>query len=65
MLFEPLMRASTGDAGSLAAVAGQVAALRRSERLRALVPAEFERMWDTVLGVMAPEVLAQSREGQA
>ncbi|OFR88752.1 hypothetical protein HMPREF2863_10595 [Micrococcus sp. HMSC067E09] len=62
VLFEPLMRASVGDVDALAAVAGQVAALRRSEKVRALIPAEFEQMWDTVLSVVAPDVLALSRE---
>lgn len=64
VLFEPLMRASTGDVDALAAVAGQVAALRRSEKVRALIPDEFEQMWDTVLSVVAPDVLALSREEQ-
>lgn len=64
VLFEPLMRASTGDVDALAAVAGQVAALRRSEKVRALIPDDFEQMWDTVLSVVAPDVLALSREGQ-
>lgn len=64
VLFEPLMRASTGDVDALAAVAGQVAALRRSEKVRALIPDEFEQMWDTVLSVAAPDVLALSREEQ-
>lgn len=65
VLFEPLMRASTGDVSALTAVAAQVEGLRRSAKLRALIPAEFEQMWDTVLSVVAPDVLAQGREGQA
>ena len=62
VLFEPLMRASTGDVDSLAMVAAQVARLRRSEKVRTLIPADFEQMWDTVLGVVAPEVLRQVQE---
>ena len=59
------MRASTGDVSALTAVAAQVEGLRRSAKLRTLIPAEFEQMWDTVLSVVAPDVLTQGREGQA
>lgn len=62
VLFEPLLRSSTGDVDALASVAHQVARLRSSEKVRALIPQEFEQMWDTVLGVVAPEVLARTRE---
>ena len=65
VLFEPLLRASTGDVKGLASVAGQVAKLRASDRIRALIPEEFEQMWDTILGVVAPDLFSATEQGQA
>ncbi|MPY12097.1 phospholipase D family protein [Arthrobacter bussei] len=49
VLFEPLIRAVSADIDSLAAVADQIAEIRRLPDAESLIPAEFLQMWDVVL----------------